>query len=157
MRAHPWHPAIVHFPIACWSMAALIDAAALVGALPERLATSIQGVEPTALSYGLLWIGVALGLAAMLVGFIDYLRLPTKVQTGSAMSWHVAAMTGAWALFLGAALLRSPPAPPFPSAPFTATLIELAGFACLCAGGVLASAVVFAGWPRSSERGSGVS
>jgi uncharacterized membrane protein len=148
MRAHPWHPAIVHFPIACWSLAALIDAAALVGALPERAATWVQGLEPSALSFALLWAGLGLGLFAMIVGFADFLRLPPRLQRSGAVSWHIAAMTSAWALFLAAALLRPEPSTPFPPAPLAATLVEIAGFVCLVGGGVLAAAVVFDGWPR---------
>jgi hypothetical protein len=40
---------------------------------------------------------------------------------------------------------------PLPQASSAATLVELAGFACLVTGGVLAARVVFDGWPRSAE------
>jgi uncharacterized membrane protein len=147
MRGHPWHPVLVHFPIACWTLAALIDAATLAGA-GERAAALLPGVAPAALSYTLLWIGVLLGVATMIVGFVDFLRLPSTLQRGAALNWHVIAMLGAWALFLGAALLRpKPTALPAPAS-LAATLAEIAGLACLGAGGALAAAVVFDGWPR---------
>jgi uncharacterized membrane protein len=148
VRAHPWHPLLVHFPIACWTLAALLDVATLLGALPESVVGAVPGVAPAALSFALLWLGVLLGAAAMALGIVDLLGLPPELQRSAALNWHVVAMLGAWGLFLGAALLRPKPAPPFPAAPPAATLTEVAGFICLAVGGVLASRVVFAGWPH---------
>ena len=150
MRIHPWHPVVVHFPIACWTIAVLIDVAQLGGALPERAATLVPGAEPAALSFALLWLGIGFGLLAMILGFVDFLRLPDRLQRSGAVSWHIGAMTGAWALFLAAAMLRPTPAVPVTPAPLLATLLEIAGFACLVCGGVLAATVVFEDWPRSA-------
>ena len=144
---------VVHFPIACWSLAVLIDAAALIGALPERTATLVPGVEPPALSFALLWLGVGFGLIAMILGFADFMRLPDRLQRSGGVSWHIGAMMSAWALFLAAALLRPASSPPFPPASVTATLVEIGGFACLVCGGVLAATVVFEDWPRSAASG----
>jgi uncharacterized membrane protein len=155
VRAHPWHPLLVHFPIACWTLAMLIDTASLLGALPESVASAVPGVAPVALSFVLLWLGVGLGAAAMVLGIVDLLGLPPELQRSGALNWHVVAMLGAWGLFLGAALLRQKPAPPFPPASAAATVIEIAGFVCLAIGGVLASRVVFAGWPHRAARGGG--
>ncbi len=156
MRAHPWHPLLVHFPIACWTIAALIDATTLAGALPESVTTAVAGVAPAALSFALLWLGVLLGAAAMVLGLVDLLGLPPELQRSGALNWHVVAMVGAWGLFLGAALLRPEPAPPFAPAALVATLVEIAGLACLVVGGALASAVVFDGWPhRAAARSDG--
>ena len=154
MRAHPWHPLLVHFPIACWTLATLIDSATLVGALPQSVARAVPGVAPEAMSFALLWLGVLLGAAAMVLGLFDLLRLPPELQRSGALNWHVLAMLCAWGLFLGAALLRPTPAPPFPPAPLAATLTEVAGFVCLVIGGVLASAVVFRGWPQRAAIGA---
>ena len=35
MRGRPWHPALVHFPIACWVLATLIDVGGHIVALPS--------------------------------------------------------------------------------------------------------------------------
>jgi uncharacterized membrane protein len=154
LRAHPWHPLLVHFPIACWTLATLVDAATLIGVLPESVAAAVPGVAPAALSFALLWLGLLLGAAAMVLAIVDLLALPPEIQRSGALNWHVIAMLGAWGLFLGAALLRPRPAPPFPPAPLAATLTEIVGFVCLGVGGVLASAVVFNGWPqRAAGRG----
>jgi uncharacterized membrane protein len=153
VRAHPWHPLLVHFPIACWTLAVLLDTATLLGALPDSLTAAAPGIAPAALSFALLWLGLLLGAAAMVLGAVDLLGLPPELQRSGALNWHVVAMLGAWGLFLGAALLRPKPAPPFPPAPLGATLTEIAGFACLVVGGVLASAVVFGGWPQRAAGG----
>ena len=155
MRAHPWHPLLVHFPIACWTLAALIDSATLLGALPQSVAQAVPGVAPPALSFALLWLGVLLGAAAMALGIVDLLGLPPELQRSGALNWHVVAMLGAWGLFLGSGLLRPRPAPPFPPAPLAATLTEILGFVCLCVGGVLAATVVFDGWPQRAAGGGG--
>jgi uncharacterized membrane protein len=150
VRTHPWHPLLVHFPIACWTLAALIDSATLLGALPESIAEAVPGVAPAAFSFALLWLGLLLGVAAIVLGLIDLLGLPPELQRSGALNWHVVAMLDAWGLFLGAALLRPRPAPPFPPASLAATVIEIAGFFSLGVGGVLASAVVFDGWPHGA-------
>jgi uncharacterized membrane protein len=153
VRVHPWHPLLVHFPIACWTLATLVDTAALLGALPEGVASAVPGVAPVGLSFALLWLGVGLGAAAMVLGIVDLLGLPPELQRSGALNWHVVAMLGAWGLFLGAALLRQKPALPFPPAPLAATVTEIAGLVCLAIGGVLASRVVFAGWPHRAAGG----
>jgi len=146
------HPLLVHFPIAFWTGAVLLDSAALLHLIPDSAAAAFPGVEQAALSDVLLWLGVAFGALAMVVGFVDFLRLPQALQKRAALNWHVISMACAWGLFLWAALLR-PRSAPAPQASFAATLVELAGLACLVAGGLLAAAVVFEGWPRSVEPG----
>jgi uncharacterized membrane protein len=149
MRNHPWHPLLVHFPIAFWAAAVLLDAAALLHLIPDGAAAALPGVEPAALSFALLWLGVGFGVPAMALGFVDFLRLPQALQKRAALNWHASVMTCAWAVFLGAALLRRPGAPASPGA----LVAELTGLACLVAGGALAAAVVFDGWPGSAEPG----
>src|SRR5947207_3278018 len=140
-RFAPWALSLLH---------AALGAAGLVLVLVAVLGGARGNA---ALSFALLWLGVLLGVPTMIFGFVDFLRLPPQLQRSGALNWHIFAMLGAWATFLGAALLRPMPAPPFPPATLAATLLEIAGFACLGAGGVLAAAVVFDGWPRPAEEG----
>ena len=149
MKGHPWHPAFVHFPIALWTVAALIDVLELFGWIPARV-SALSAVEPVALSFPLLWLGVVLAIPAMLAGLVDLLRLPEEIQTSPTLNSHVVVMAGAWTIFLVAALLRPVPEPPFPRTSGTVTLLEVAGFAALTIGGRLAAAVVFKDWPRSA-------
>lgn len=135
---HPWHPAVVHFPIACWVLATLVDVAGLFVTLP-----AMPGIEWAGVSHLLLWGGVILAVPAMLAGIIDYLRLPKQVQASAELSRHVTAMATAWLLFLAAAAWRAGAASFDTAASWGITLLELAGSVCLTAGGWFAAVVVF--------------
>lgn len=135
---HPWHPAVVHFPIACWVLATLVDLGGWFIELPP-----IPGIEWAGLSHLLLWGGVLLAVPAIAAGVADYLRLPEELQESAELSRHVAAMATAWLLFLAAAAWRVRSAP-FAAAPaWGIMLLELAGSALLVAGGRFAAALVF--------------
>ncbi|HEU4617719.1 MAG TPA: DUF2231 domain-containing protein [Gammaproteobacteria bacterium] len=140
---HPLHPAIVHFPIACWVLAALLDlgicmAAALLGG-PLR----IPGVEPAAASLALLYVGDAFALAAIAAGLFDYASLPARVQDSPTLLRHMAWMGAATTLFVGVSIWRSRSPLSSAAALWLAAALELAGALCLVIGGYLASIVVF--------------
>jgi uncharacterized membrane protein len=61
---HPMHPALVHFPIACWSLATAGDLASLVWGEP---AWRLSGV--------LLVVGTGFSLPAMLAGFFELAKI----------------------------------------------------------------------------------
>lgn len=146
MPGHPWHPAIVHFPVACWVLATLIDVAGRLVSMPP-----IPGIDWTGLSHLLLWTGVVLALPAMLAGLIDYSRLPGAVQESADLVWHIALMGTAWALFLWAAIWRVRTGPFDGAAQWSVTIIEVAGSGCLVAGGYFAATVVFERLPEARE------
>lgn len=138
MTRHPWHPAVVHFPIACWILATLVDLIGQLFAMPP-----LPGIEWAAVSHLLVWSGVLLAVPAITAGIIDYLRLPDAVQSSVELSRHITAMGTAWLLFLGAGIWRVRSAP-FDSAPLWGmTLVEIGGSLCLVLGGRFAAAVVF--------------
>lgn len=144
---HPSHPALVHFPIACWILATLVDVATQLVALPP-----VAGVAWSALSHLLLWGGVLLALPAIVAGVIDYLRLPDEVQSSAVLNRHILAMATAWLLFLGAAIWRAQSAMFDAGPPWSITLLELAGSVVLTVGGRYAAAVVFEGMAAAGER-----
>lgn len=87
MMRHPLHPAIVHFPVACWSMAVAADFAGLH-----------FGWAAWQWSTGLLITGCVMGLVAMLAGLVEFARL----EDGPAMTtayWHMGLMLAAFSLF----------------------------------------------------------
>lgn len=92
---HPLHPAIVHFPIACWILAALADAAWLVNADPffARAALWLQGA------------GLVAAGAAVIAGMMDLNGLKARPKASGAATMHVAlvvsAASAAGASFLG--------------------------------------------------------
>ncbi|WP_035578565.1 DUF2231 domain-containing protein [Hyphomonas jannaschiana] len=92
--SHPLHPAIVHFPIACWTLAAGSDIAGLW-----------FGKIPTGWSGGLLAIGCVMAVFAMLAGMVELRRVPDGAPMKDA--WvHMAAMLAAFTLFSLSLLVR---------------------------------------------------
>ncbi|SDK78573.1 Uncharacterized membrane protein [Methylophilus rhizosphaerae] len=91
---HPLHPALVHFPITCWSLAAVADFASLW-----------PGDNTWHWSAGLLAIGCGMAVIAMLAGLLELSYVPE----GPAMHttyWHMGLMLAACALFSARLLLR---------------------------------------------------
>lgn len=84
---HPLHPALVHFPVACWSLAVLADFAGLR-----------WGEAAWSWSAGLLAVGCTMAVLAMLAGMMELGRVPQ----GPALrdTWlHMSFMLGALMLF----------------------------------------------------------
>ena len=146
MRGYPWHPALVHFPIACWILATLVDLVEKFKAIPP-----IENLQWAGVTQLLLWAGVLLAVPAMIAVLRDYLRLPDELQASRELSRHILLMGTAWLLFLASAVWRTRSGE-FGSAPSAEmALLELAGCACLIAGGHYAGVIVFermAGWRR---------
>lgn len=84
---HPLHPALVHFPIACFSLAALADFASLH-----------FGEAAWRWSAGLLAVGCGMALLAMLAGLLELTRVPEGAALRDAYA-HMAAMLVATTMF----------------------------------------------------------
>jgi uncharacterized membrane protein len=93
---HPAHPALVHFPIVCWSLASLADGAALF-AWPVQLQL---------LAAVLLAIGCALGLLAAAAGFVELLKLPEGHPAERTVTIHMSLALTSWCLYAGSLFLR---------------------------------------------------
>lgn|SRR5690606_16887078 len=129
------HPAVVHFPIACWVLAALLDGAALAG-----LGGAVGAADPAAIAAFLVWTGLAFAVGAVVTGLVDYSRLPPAVRDSLTLTRHVGWMAAASTLFFVAALLR----PPLGAAPAPLIVsLEVLGTVALVAGGHHAASVVF--------------
>lgn len=130
MSRHPLHPAVVHFPIACWSLAIAADFAGIwLGEAAWRW------------SGGLLAVGCGMAFVSMFIGLIEL----SKVAEGAAMRlayWHIGAMLSACTLFCLRLLLRLDDwqalAPNLVS-----LLLDAGGFICLSAGGWLGGKLVY--------------
>lgn len=130
MSRHPLHPALVHFPIACWTLAVAADVGSLwLGEYAWRW------------SGGLLAVGCAIALAAVAAGLMELAR----VAEGAAMRdayLHMTAMLLAFMLFSGRLLLRLDQLQPLaPNA--VSLLLDLGGFAALALGGWLGGRLVY--------------
>ncbi len=93
---HPLHPALVHFPVACWSLGTAADVASL------RYGTSMAWLGGV-----LLVVGTVMALPAMLAGLYEF----TRIREGSPAlrtAWiHMGAMLAAFSLYLASVLLRA--------------------------------------------------
>jgi len=138
IEMRPLHPAVVHFLVACWVLAALLDATTLVG-----LDVTLGRAEPAATAAFLVWTGLAFAVVAVAAGLADYTRLPTAVRDSSALTLHVGAMAVAFCSFLVAALLR----PRLGPAPALVVSLEVLGTVALVIGGHYAASVVFSVLP----------
>ena len=127
---HPLHPALVHFPVACWSLAVVADFASLH-----------FGAAAWAWSGGLLAVGCAMAVVAMLAGLLELARVPEGVAMRDAYL-HMSAMLVALLLFATSLLLRLDHLKPL--APNIASLLlDTGGFLALAVGGWLGGKLVY--------------
>ena len=127
---HPLHPALVHFPVACWSLAVAADFASLH-----------FGAAAWAWSGGLLAVGCAMAVVAMLAGLLELARVPEGVAMRDTYL-HMSAMLVALLLFATSLLLRLDHLKPL--APNVASLLlDTGGFLALAVGGWLGGKLVY--------------
>ncbi|MDE2381546.1 MAG: DUF2231 domain-containing protein [Xanthomonadaceae bacterium] len=93
---HPAHPALVHFPIACWSLASCADGVALL-AWPAQLHL---------LAAVLIAIGCGSGLLAAVAGFVELLKLPAGHPAERAANFHMSFALASGCLYAGSLFLR---------------------------------------------------
>ena len=93
--SHPLHPALVHFPIACWSLATFSD-----------IAGFWWGAPAWQLGGAMLAIGTATSLAAMAAGFVELLKVPAEHSASRDLNLHVALVSGAFCFYVGSLMLR---------------------------------------------------
>ena len=129
---HPLHPALVHFPVACWSLATLADVAGLWWTRWPLWQ----------LAFALLAIGCASGLLAAAAGVYELLKLPARHPAERDANVHMGLALLTWCLYAGSLLLRLPEMQPIP--PETLALaLSVAGFAALAVTGWLGGKLVY--------------
>jgi uncharacterized membrane protein len=92
---HPVHPALVHFPIACWVLA-----------LPCDLAAWLEWFPWSRPAYLLILGGVLLALPAMLAGMLDFKRVEDDEAALPLAYRHVTLIACAWLAYLTSLMLR---------------------------------------------------
>ena len=129
---HPLHPALVHFPVACWSLATLADIASLWW-------TRWPLWQPAA---AMLAVGCATGLLAAGAGLLELFKLPPGHPAAADANRHMLAALTAWSLYAGSLFLRTEGlAPVEPGA--AARAVSIAGFFALAAAGWLGGKLVY--------------
>lgn len=133
LRNHPLHPALVHFPVACWSLATLADIAGLWWTRWPLWQ----------LAAAMLVVGCAMGLLAAAAGLLELLKLPPEHPAAADANRHMLAALGAWSLYALSLFLRLQGFMPMPpDAP--ALACSVAGFLALAAAGWLGGRLVYA-------------
>ena len=129
---HPLHPALVHFPVACWSLATVMDVAVWLGAAwpPQRFAAA------------LLVGGLVLGLLAAAAGFWEFLNLPAGHPAEQDAQSHMALALCSWCLYAGSLFFRTSHSQLIPMTPI-ALLLSVLGFAVLLAAGWMGGRLVY--------------
>ncbi len=128
--SHPLHPALVHFPIACWSLATLADFAGLWCGQPEWMLAAV-----------LLAVGTASGLAAMAAGFAELVKLDSDSPAMRDVNRHMILAMATWSCYAASLFLRLQGAVAQPGAAGLA--LSTAGFFLLCATGWFGGNLVY--------------
>ena len=92
---HPLHPALVHFPIACWSMATLADVASLQFGEP---AWRFAGVSMA--------IGTLAAIGAMLAGLVEFAKIDSDSPALRDANRHMLLAMAAWCCYAASLALR---------------------------------------------------
>ena len=135
---HPFHPALVHFPIACWALSHPTDLAALVG-----IKILFSGLDWWAVSSLLIWTGVVSAVPAMVAGVYDFMQLPDEDRLMQAFYKHAGFVGMAWLLYLASGYTRLAGNMVLTQPGLLPALISCAGFFCLCIGGWYGGQMVY--------------
>jgi uncharacterized membrane protein len=124
MHFHPLHPALVHFPIACWVLA-----------VPCDIAGWLHMPQAWYAAYLLILGGVVLALPAMLAGMPDLAKLKNNKTVLAVAYRHIGLIGSAWILYLVSLMLRVGEGRTPAEAPgLAATACALIGLVVLLAG-----------------------
>lgn len=93
--SHPLHPALVHFPVACWSLATAADLASLAWGEP---AWRFAGI--------VLLAGIGFSIPAMLAGFLELAKLAQDSPAIKDVNRHMLMVMGALACYTTSLFLR---------------------------------------------------
>lgn len=129
--SHPLHPALVHFPIACWSLATAADLASLVWGEP---AWRFAGV--------LLVAGIGFSIPAMLAGFLELVKVADDNPAIKDVNRHMIVVMSALAFYTASLFLRLQGIHLMKPDPL-AIALSVAGFLFLCVAGWLGGKLVY--------------
>jgi len=131
MHNHPLHPALVHFPIACWSLATVGDIASL---FIDGDLWKISGI--------LLAIGSLTALLAMLTGLLELVKIDEHSPAMRVVNMHMILVIIAWC-FYTISLFSRYESNQLTTPGLLETGLSLMGFVFLCAAGWLGATLVY--------------
>lgn len=130
--AHPLHPALVHFPVACWSLATMGDVASL--AFGDSRIWFVSNV--------LLVFGLVAALAAMTAGLFELRKINESSAAMRVANWHIGLVLSAWAVYALSLYMRWSGAVLIPPGG-VAVALSVLGFLLLAAAGWLGGTLVY--------------
>jgi uncharacterized membrane protein len=129
--SHPLHPALVHFPVACWSLATAADLASLAWGEP---AWRFAGIVLVA--------GIGLSIPAMLAGFLELAKLGPDSPAIKDVNRHMLMVMCALACYVTSLFLRLH-GTTLIAPGLLAIGLSVAGFLCLGVAGWLGGTLVY--------------
>jgi uncharacterized membrane protein len=129
--SHPLHPALVHFPVACWSLATVADLASLAWGEP---AWRFAGI--------VLVTGIGFSIPAMLAGFLELARLGPDSPAIKDVNRHMLMVMCALACYATSLFLRLH-GTTLIAPGLLAIGLSVLGFLCLGAAGWLGGRLVY--------------
>jgi len=96
LTEHPLHPAMVHFPIACWSLASFADVVTLFR--PDEIVWQLSGA--------LLVVGSLTAMIAMLTGLLEFSKLKQQHPALKTANRHMLLVMISWCLYTTSLFLR---------------------------------------------------
>lgn len=133
IAGHPVHPALVHFPVALWSV---------------TLAWDLLGLWTGA---GVWWqtgfwclvAGTIMAVPAAIAGAMDFAALEERHPAEGAALRHMLLMGSAFTAYVGAVIVRAGPQVPEGWRVYAALSLSTAGLALLAAGGWYGGRLVY--------------
>ena len=129
--AHPIHPALVHFPIACWSISTIADIAGL------QLGGQLWWIAGV-----LLVLGTLTAIAAMLAGLVELGKIDEQSPATQVANHHMTLMTVAWVLYAISLFMRME-GTGLTQPGWVEICLSGIGFLFLCVGGWLGGLLVY--------------
>lgn len=133
LGGHPLHPALVHFPVVCWTAAPALDGVYFVTQAPVFWQAE----------YICLAIGIFMGLVAMCAGVMDLMAIPSDHPGEPTAQRHMMLMSSAWCLYVLALVLHPLHGVPTASQLWTDFGLCTTGFLVLALGAYAGARLVY--------------
>lgn len=130
---HPLHPALVHFPVVCWTAAPLLDLVYLLTQSPVWWQAD----------FVCLAVGVVMGLLAICAGLMDLMAMPAGHAAEAVAQRHMLLMGSAWSVYVLALVLHPTHGAPSYVQLWTDFGLSAGGFLLLAAGAYAGARLVY--------------